>query len=375
MGVKGWDAAKASSAEMLKGMPGAKLEFLAAQNVAFGETVLGSGTWKVAIPAEKGSPQVMQGRASDVKALRDGKWGACGSRIGPAPAARAYQQVDLRPRATAKRFSRSATVSGRPPAVRHGGRLFARFSDRSGLRAPKRLSHGARPRNRAAPERSVGAQRGSDRDAFAGRASVLSEMSEAVAESEGHPVRRQRRRAQRRVRGNARVAIPRVDHPVRRHRNLNAAPEREHECRTGRWRGETTRRCERRGHIRAHGWRGSIRHDPARERELRRRVETCDAHTAEDVRHDAAIGGHFNAQPAGELTTPADLPPPMTDRPWFVASADVAASSVGWRSACRLPNRPMLPNTITCGAMPDPTLGCRSPVVCVMELAKPPRGP
>ena len=54
MGFKGWDAAKASSAEMLKGMPGAKVEFLDAQNVAFGETVLGSGTWKVTIPAEKG---------------------------------------------------------------------------------------------------------------------------------------------------------------------------------------------------------------------------------------------------------------------------------------------------------------------------------
>jgi ketosteroid isomerase-like protein len=74
MGVKGWDATKASSAELFKGLSGAKLEFVAPRNVAFGETVLGSGTWKVTIPVAQGSPQVMEGRYSDVKALRDGKW-------------------------------------------------------------------------------------------------------------------------------------------------------------------------------------------------------------------------------------------------------------------------------------------------------------
>jgi ketosteroid isomerase-like protein len=74
MGVKGWDATKKSSAELFKGLPGAKLEFFAPQNVAFGETVLGSGTWKATIPAAQGAPQVMEGRYSDVKAFRDGKW-------------------------------------------------------------------------------------------------------------------------------------------------------------------------------------------------------------------------------------------------------------------------------------------------------------
>lgn len=74
MGLKGADAVKASWAEMFKTMPGAKLEFTASTNVAFGETVLGSGTWRITIPVETGAPQVMEGRYSDVKARRDGQW-------------------------------------------------------------------------------------------------------------------------------------------------------------------------------------------------------------------------------------------------------------------------------------------------------------
>ena len=43
------------------------------RNEALGDVVLGSGTWKLTIPA-KPKPQVMEGRYSDVKAMRDGRW-------------------------------------------------------------------------------------------------------------------------------------------------------------------------------------------------------------------------------------------------------------------------------------------------------------
>lgn len=73
MGTKGWDAAKAGSVEMFKAMPGAKLEFITVQNDVHGDIVLGWGTWKMTIPTPAG-PQVMEGRYSDAKALKDGQW-------------------------------------------------------------------------------------------------------------------------------------------------------------------------------------------------------------------------------------------------------------------------------------------------------------
>lgn len=73
MGTKGWEATKAGSVEMFKAMPGAKLEFTTMQNDVHGDMVLGWGTWKMTIPTPAG-PQVMEGRYSDAKALKDGKW-------------------------------------------------------------------------------------------------------------------------------------------------------------------------------------------------------------------------------------------------------------------------------------------------------------
>ena len=71
MGVKGFDAVKAEAADMFKTMPGAKLE-LVGNNDVHGDFVLGWGTWKMTIPTPAG-PQVVDGRFSDVKAMRDGK--------------------------------------------------------------------------------------------------------------------------------------------------------------------------------------------------------------------------------------------------------------------------------------------------------------
>lgn len=72
MGTKGFDAVKAEAATMFKEMPGAKLEFVTGYNDVHGDVVLGWGTWKLTIPTPAG-PQVVEGRYSDVKAMRDGK--------------------------------------------------------------------------------------------------------------------------------------------------------------------------------------------------------------------------------------------------------------------------------------------------------------
>lgn len=74
MGTRGWDAAKAATVEMFKAIPGAKIELVNGRNDAHGSVVLGSGTWKMTIPAAKGPATVLVGRFSDVKALKDGKW-------------------------------------------------------------------------------------------------------------------------------------------------------------------------------------------------------------------------------------------------------------------------------------------------------------
>jgi len=72
--VKGFEAVKGGYDGTLKGLHGAKLEFTDRHNIASGDLVLGYGTWKATIPTEKGPPTVMEGRYSDVKAFRDGKW-------------------------------------------------------------------------------------------------------------------------------------------------------------------------------------------------------------------------------------------------------------------------------------------------------------
>jgi ketosteroid isomerase-like protein len=72
MGTKGWDATRAGAAEMVKAMPGATLEFTSMHNAAHGDVVLGWGTWKMTVPGP--APMVLEGRYSDAKAKRDGKW-------------------------------------------------------------------------------------------------------------------------------------------------------------------------------------------------------------------------------------------------------------------------------------------------------------
>ena len=72
-GTKGWDACRAGAVEMFKAMPGAKLELVNPHNDVHGDVVLGWGSWKLTMTTPQG-PQVIEGRYSDVKAMRDGKW-------------------------------------------------------------------------------------------------------------------------------------------------------------------------------------------------------------------------------------------------------------------------------------------------------------
>lgn len=69
-----WEATKASWGQALSTMPGVQLEFLTQHNIAEGSAVLGWGTWRMTVPVPGGAPQVMEGRYTDVKALRNGKW-------------------------------------------------------------------------------------------------------------------------------------------------------------------------------------------------------------------------------------------------------------------------------------------------------------
>ncbi len=74
MGGTGWEGPKAGWEATFAAMPGAQLAFPTSYNIAAGSVVLGWGTWTMTIPNGDGSSTVLQGRYSDVKAQRDGKW-------------------------------------------------------------------------------------------------------------------------------------------------------------------------------------------------------------------------------------------------------------------------------------------------------------
>ena len=73
-GGQGFDAAKAGIAGMLAAMAGAKLELYDIHNDVHGDVVLGWGRWRLTMPAAKGPAQTMEGRYTDLKAQKDGRW-------------------------------------------------------------------------------------------------------------------------------------------------------------------------------------------------------------------------------------------------------------------------------------------------------------
>jgi ketosteroid isomerase-like protein len=74
MGLRGWTASNAAMTGTFTSRPGAKLEILESRNDVEGTVVLGSGRWKLTIPAAKGPAAVVEGRYTDVKAQKDGRW-------------------------------------------------------------------------------------------------------------------------------------------------------------------------------------------------------------------------------------------------------------------------------------------------------------
>jgi uncharacterized protein (TIGR02246 family) len=74
MEVRGWDAIKAEFTKAFTSMSGAKLESTEAHYLVAGEFVFTWGRWKMTMPGPDGTPVSMEGRYTDVKAKRDGKW-------------------------------------------------------------------------------------------------------------------------------------------------------------------------------------------------------------------------------------------------------------------------------------------------------------
>jgi uncharacterized protein (TIGR02246 family) len=77
MEVRGWDAIRAEYLKAFGPTSGAspmKLESVEAHYLVAGEFVLTWGRWKLTMPGPDGNPVTMEGRYSDVKAKRDGKW-------------------------------------------------------------------------------------------------------------------------------------------------------------------------------------------------------------------------------------------------------------------------------------------------------------
>lgn len=74
MVLRGWEAIRDGFQTMVKEMPGAKLELTDPHYTVNGELVITWGLWRITMPGPDGKPVSIEGRYSDVKAKRDGKW-------------------------------------------------------------------------------------------------------------------------------------------------------------------------------------------------------------------------------------------------------------------------------------------------------------
>ena len=73
MQIKGWHDVKNSYIKDFSANKGAKLEYTSTYNIPFADGVAGFGTYRWVMPVEGGSPIVIEGRYTDVKAYKDGK--------------------------------------------------------------------------------------------------------------------------------------------------------------------------------------------------------------------------------------------------------------------------------------------------------------
>lgn len=74
MEVKGWQAAKDAFAHSFAHMKGAALELIESNYKVVGDAVITWGKWRLKMPAADGQTMEIEGRYTDVKAERDGKW-------------------------------------------------------------------------------------------------------------------------------------------------------------------------------------------------------------------------------------------------------------------------------------------------------------
>jgi len=74
METRGWEATKNAIEEEFANAPEFVLELTEINNVVVGEAVLGYGKWRFTISIPDADPMILEGRFSDVKAKRDGKW-------------------------------------------------------------------------------------------------------------------------------------------------------------------------------------------------------------------------------------------------------------------------------------------------------------
>lgn len=73
MQLSGFDAVKKSYIKDFAANQGAMIEYTSTNNIPFSDGVAGYGTYRWVKPVEGGSPIVMEGRYSDIKAYKDGK--------------------------------------------------------------------------------------------------------------------------------------------------------------------------------------------------------------------------------------------------------------------------------------------------------------
>lgn len=72
MQINGYDAVKAGYVREFSSNKGATLEYTNTNNIPFADGVVGHGTFRWTLPMEGGSPMVVEGRYSEVKAFKDG---------------------------------------------------------------------------------------------------------------------------------------------------------------------------------------------------------------------------------------------------------------------------------------------------------------
>ncbi len=70
----GWEATKKAMQEEFANAPDFVLELTESNIVAVGDAIVGYGKWRYTIKIPNAEPMIVEGRYSDVKAKRDGKW-------------------------------------------------------------------------------------------------------------------------------------------------------------------------------------------------------------------------------------------------------------------------------------------------------------